>query len=191
MSPRSVQQNEALRTESRARIIAAALRLFGSQGYEATSVRAIAEAAGVAQGLMYRHFSGKEALLQAIFAQSIADVRESFAIAAAGRPDQSPVERIVRTALALVQERRDFWRLSYGVRMQASVLRALGGALPDWTAEIRATLEQALRASGSAQPTVDAALLFASIDGVAQHYVLDPEGYPLQAVTEALVARFK
>lgn len=191
MSPRSDQQNEVLRTESRARIIAAALRLFGSQGYEATSVRAIAEAAGVAQGLMYRHFSGKEALLQAIFAQSIADVRESFAIAAAGRPDQSPVERIVRTALALVQERRDFWRLSYGVRMQASVLRALGGALPDWTAEIRATLEQALRASGSAQPTVDAALLFASIDGVAQHYVLDPEGYPLQAVTEALVARFK
>jgi AcrR family transcriptional regulator len=191
MSPRSDQQNEVLRTESRARIIAAALRLFGSQGYEATSVRAIAEAAGVAQGLMYRHFSGKEALLQAIFAQSIADVRESFAIAAAGRPDQSPVERIVRTALALVQERRDFWRLSYGVRMQASVLRALGGALPDWTAEIRATLEQALRASGSAQPTVDAALLFASIDGVAQHYVLDPKGYPLQAVTEALVARFK
>lgn len=189
--PRTVEQNQVVRRESRARIVAAALRLFSSLGYERTSVKLIAEEAGVAQGLMYRYFSGKEALLQAIFAQSIEDVQESFALAAAGDPAQPPVERIIRAAFALVQQRRDFWRLSYGVRMQASVLQALGGALPDWTTAIRETLEQALRESGVADPAVEAALLFASIDGVAQHYVLDADRYPLQAITEALVARYK
>jgi len=191
MSPRTVQQNQSLRDESRAKLIAAALRLFSANGYERTSIKLIAEAAGVAQGLMYSHFASKEALLLAIFQQSIQDVYASFAMAEAGDPAQSQVERIIRAALTLVQERRDFWRLSYGVRMQPAVLKALGDDLPDWTGTIRATLEQALLASGAAQPQVEAAILFATIDGVAQHYVLDPDAYPLAAVTEALAARYQ
>jgi len=190
MSPRTAQQNQSLRDESRAKIIAAALRLFGANGYERTSIRLIAEAAGVAQGLMYSHFASKEALLLAIFQQSVQDVYASFAMAEIGDPAQSPVARIIRAALTLVQRRRDFWRLSYGVRMQPAVLSALGGELPDWTGTIRATLERALLASGAAQPQVEAAILFATIDGVAQHYVLDPDNYPLAAVTEALAARY-
>jgi len=191
MSPRTAQQNQAMRDESRAKIIAAALRLFSANGYERTSIKLIAEAAGVAQGLMYSHFASKEALLLAIFQQSIQDVYASFAMAEAGDPTQSPVERIIRAALTLVQERRDFWRLSYGVRTQPAVLSTLGGELPDWTSTIRATLERALLASGATNPQVEAAILFATIDGVAQHYVLDPDAYPLAAVTEALAARYQ
>jgi hypothetical protein len=29
------------------------------------------------------------------------------------------------------------------------------------------------------------------IDGVCQHYVLDPESYPLDAVAEAIVVRYQ
>jgi AcrR family transcriptional regulator len=190
MSPRTAEQNQALREESRARIVAAALRLFGANGYEGTSVRMIAAEAGVAQGLMYSHFAGKEELLRAIFQQSIQDVYASFAAAEAGDPAQPPVARIIRAAFATLRERLDFWRLSYGVRMQHSVIAALGEELPDWAGAIRATLERALRETGDPRPEVRAALLFASIDGVAQHYVLDPEGYPLDAVIEALVAQY-
>lgn len=190
MSPRTAEQNQALREESRARIIAAALRLFGTHGYERTTVRMIAEEAGVAQGLMYQHFAGKEELLRAIFQQSIQDVYTSFAEAEAGDPGEPPVARIIRAAFAVLQRRLDFWRLSYGVRMQQSVLEALGGAVPDWSQTIRATLERALRAAGAPRPEVEAAILFATIDGVAQHYVLDPAHYPLDAVVEALVERY-
>jgi AcrR family transcriptional regulator len=190
MSPRTAEQNQALREESRARIVAAALRLFGAHGYEGTSVRMIAEAAGVAQGLMYSHFAGKEELLQAIFQQSLQDVYSSFAAAEAGDPGQQPVERIIRAAFATLRERLDFWRLSYGVRMQHGVIAALGEELQDWTGTIRVTLERALRESGAPQPELQAAILFATIDGVAQHFVLDPSGYPLDAVIEALVAQY-
>jgi AcrR family transcriptional regulator len=190
MSPRTAEQNQALREESRARIVGAALGLFGAHGYEGTSVRMIAEAAGVAQGLMYSHFASKEELLRAIFQQSIQDVYASFAAAEAGDPGQGPVERIIRAAFATLRERLDFWRLSYGVRMQHSVIAALGDDLPDWAGAIRANLERALRESGAPQPDVAAAILFATIDGVAQHFVLDPEGYPLDAVIEALVAQY-
>lgn len=190
MSPRTAEQNQALREESRAKIVAAALRLFGANGYEGTSVRMIAAEAGVAQGLMYSHFASKEDLLRAIFQQSIQDVYASFAAAEAGDPAQSSLERIIRAAFATLRERLDFWRLSYGVRMQHSVIAALGEDLLDWTGTIRATLERALRESGAPQPEVQAALLFATIDGVAQHFVLDPQGYPLDAVIEALVRQY-
>lgn len=190
MSPRTEQQNQVLREESRAKIITAALHLFGAHGYERTTVRHIAEAAGVAQGLLYSHFVNKDDLLRVIFQQSVQHVFASFTLAEAGDPSHSPVVRIIVAAFAVLRENRDFWRLSYGVRMQQSVLAALGPELTDWTASIRTTLEQALRHSGITQPNIEAAILFATIDGVAQHYVLDPEHYPLDAVVEALTLRY-
>jgi AcrR family transcriptional regulator len=41
----------------------AARQLFAEQGYEATSVRQIADAAGVAERTFYRYFDGKEGLI--------------------------------------------------------------------------------------------------------------------------------
>jgi AcrR family transcriptional regulator len=190
MSPRTEQQNQALREESRAKIVATALRLFGVNGYERTTVRQIAEAAGVAQGLLYSHFASKDELLRVIFQQSVQHVFASFARAEQGDPSRSPVARIIVAAFAVLRENRDFWRLSYGVRMQQSVLAALGPELTDWTTAIRTTLEQALRQSGVTEPAIEAAILFATIDGVAQHYVLEPEQYPLDAVVEALTLRY-
>ncbi len=53
-------------TEStRQRIIAAALRLFGEQGYSRTSTRAIAAEAGVNEVTLFRHFGSKKNLLMA------------------------------------------------------------------------------------------------------------------------------
>ncbi|MBL7490751.1 TetR family transcriptional regulator [Frankia sp. AgB1.9] len=46
----------------KARIRDAALRLFAEQGFEATTVRGIATAAGVSSGLVRHHFGSKEAL---------------------------------------------------------------------------------------------------------------------------------
>lgn len=49
-----------------ARIRGSALRLFAERGYAATSIRAIAEAAGVSPGLVQHHFRSKEALRRAV-----------------------------------------------------------------------------------------------------------------------------
>ena len=191
MSPRSEEQNRKLRDESRARILDAALELFARHGYEATSVRMIAGAAGVSQGLMYNYFGGKDDLLRALFERSMGDVRESFARAAAGGSVEEGVERLVRAAFAVVRENLRFWQLSYGVRMQGAVLAGLGGALHEWAAEIAATLEGLFREAGASDAGTEAAILFALIDGVSQHYALDPERYPLDAVADRIVLHYR
>lgn len=191
MAPRTDQQNESLRELSRAKIIETALELFAQHGYEATSVRMIAQAAGIAQGLLYNYFASKEALLATIVQQSMADVRESFVGAEDAKHPGEQIERLIRVAFATIQRKRAFWKLIYGVRMQSAVVASLGDAYIAGVTEIRTTIERYCRTIGLPQPEIEAAILFALIDGVAQHYVLDPEHYPLDAVTEALVARYK
>ncbi len=53
--------------ETRAQILETALELFRERGYEETTMRAIAEAAGVAVGNTYYYFRSKEHLIQAFY----------------------------------------------------------------------------------------------------------------------------
>ncbi|NYE36886.1 AcrR family transcriptional regulator [Nocardioides cavernae] len=55
--------------QTRAGIVDAAMSLFRSGGYDATTMRAIADEAGVSLGSAYYYFSGKEELVQAFYDQ--------------------------------------------------------------------------------------------------------------------------
>jgi len=190
MSPRSPESNERLRAASRARIVEHALRLFAEHGYERTSVRMIAEAAGISQGLLYNYYESKEGLLRAIFEASVDDVRASFAAAEAEPDPKRRVERLVRGSFEILRRNVLFWCLSYGVRMQPAVLAGLGDSVAGWLAFIHGTLERYLREAGVADARLESAILFALIDGVSQHYVLEPERYPLEEVTARIVERY-
>ena len=54
---------------SRAAILEAALDLFSSQGYRGTSIREIAQKAGVSTGNVYHHFPDKESIFQTVLGQ--------------------------------------------------------------------------------------------------------------------------
>jgi AcrR family transcriptional regulator len=61
-----------------ARIRRSALRLFAERGFEGTTTRAIAEAAGVSPGLVLHHFGTKEALRERVDTDVIAVVDRIF-----------------------------------------------------------------------------------------------------------------
>lgn len=186
--PRSEEQNETIRQESRKRILDQALTLFAEHGYDRTTVRMIAAGAGISQGLLYNYFRSKKDVLQALFEQSMAKVFESFALVATLPPPEK-LELLIRGSFALVQRDRDFWKVSYGVRMQSAVLADLGPSIGTWTESVRLGLSAILAEAGIAQPEVEAHILFALIDGISQHMVLDAN-YPIDEVTTLLLKRF-
>lgn len=49
--------------ETRTKLVEAALDLFSRQGVDSTSIKDIGREAGVAQGLLYHYFAGKDDLL--------------------------------------------------------------------------------------------------------------------------------
>jgi AcrR family transcriptional regulator len=189
--PRSTATNRDMRDASRRRILDAALRLFAERGYSGTPVDAIVRAAGISPGLLYHYFPSKLEVLRALFAESMADVRASFAAADAAPRPADRIAALLGAATAIVRDHRDFWTLSYGVRMQREVLHALGADLFAWTAEILRVLERYLTEAGWPDPALEARLLFAEIDGLHQHYVLAPDHYPIDALTKRLVDRYR
>src|SRR5215207_9340498 len=188
--PRTPEQFDQMREESREKILDVALRLFARNGYSATSVRMIAEEAGISQGLLYNYYDGKQALLRAIFERSMRDVDASFARAARAATPRKAIEVLVHSAFEIVRDHRDFWQLSYQLRMQSQVLTGLAKESRLSTDAIRARIEGLLRSAGVNDPAVEARVMFAAIDGVAQHYVLDPKRYPLDDVADEIVRRF-
>src|SRR5574341_414383 len=56
---------------TRDRLVRAALELFTTQGYHASTTPEIAAKAGVAEGTIYRHFASKEQLLNEIYRASV------------------------------------------------------------------------------------------------------------------------
>ncbi|MCW2631796.1 MAG: TetR family transcriptional regulator [Pseudonocardia sp.] len=65
--------------QTRAQIVDAALRLFRERGYEGTTMRSVAEEAGVSVGNAYYYFRSKDELVQGFYDQLAADHRAASA----------------------------------------------------------------------------------------------------------------
>jgi AcrR family transcriptional regulator len=72
------EQTEA-RTDTRARIKEVALELFTEQGYDATSLREIAERLGVTKAALYYHFKSKEEIVESFSADHVAKIESLVA----------------------------------------------------------------------------------------------------------------
>ena len=58
-------------SDRRERLIEAATRLFSIQGYDGTTTREIADAAGISEAIIFRHFANKEDLYWAVVSDRI------------------------------------------------------------------------------------------------------------------------
>jgi AcrR family transcriptional regulator len=75
--PRQLHRKTRKAENTRAAILEAALDLFRERGYEQTTMRAIAERAGVALGNAYYYFHSKEHLIQAFYDRTQDEQRDA------------------------------------------------------------------------------------------------------------------
>jgi AcrR family transcriptional regulator len=109
-------QQEERSERSRTQILDAALKLFSHRGYGATSVRDIAEAAGLSKGNVYHHFPDKESIFRALLdqyfqAMSLPDFPFNQALANGTFPDN--LEEMGLAAREMVRQYREHVALIY------------------------------------------------------------------------------
>ncbi|GGT05259.1 TetR family transcriptional regulator [Planobispora rosea] len=80
MSPRrrDSESTAAARAERRAELLATAAEVFASRGYSATTVREVADAAGMLGGSLYYHFDSKESMVDEILSTFLTDMWAAY-----------------------------------------------------------------------------------------------------------------
>ncbi len=74
--------------ETRAKLIAAARKAFGEQGYAGASMDDFTAAAGLTRGALYHHFGDKKGLLEAVVLQIDSEMAARLSAISAGAPDR-------------------------------------------------------------------------------------------------------
>jgi AcrR family transcriptional regulator len=149
----SVERRTRERAETRQRILEAAREMFVEAGYEATTMRAIADCIEYTPTAIYHHFRNKEALLAELCAldfQALAAAFQKLSRIA------DPIERLRRCGLAYVEfglQHPMQYQLMFMTRKPPEVMKAIRGADPSEDAYefLRATCADVV-ATGRVRP---------------------------------------
>ena len=176
-------------TNTRDRIESAAVRLFVEKGVTETTVRDIAQAVGISEGALYRHFVSKEQLVWLLFERHYVEFAgRLLALAEAESTTRARLAAMIRGFCRAHDENPILFR--FMLFAQHGQLGKLSADTPTPVAAVRNVLVQGL-ASGDL-PAQDADLATALVFGV----VLEPAQFAaygrgpseLQTVSERLVA---
>ncbi len=98
------RRGEAVR---QAELLAIAADLFADRGYVATTVRDIADEAGILSGSLYHHFDSKESMIDEILSTFIDQTLASYeSVIAEGKGPKETFEGLVRTSLESMVDSR-------------------------------------------------------------------------------------
>jgi len=88
-------------------VLQIAADLFADRGYAATTVRDIADAAGLLSGSLYHHFDSKESMIDAILSAFVEEALSRYeAVVADGLEPEKTLEGLVKASLEAMSEQR-------------------------------------------------------------------------------------
>ncbi|MCW2497020.1 TetR/AcrR family transcriptional regulator [Jatrophihabitans sp.] len=94
--------------DRRAELLAIAAGLFAERGLRATTVRDIADAAGILSGSLYHHFDSKESMVDEILREFLDSLFNEYReISARNLPPRKTLEVVVTASFQAIHERRD------------------------------------------------------------------------------------
>jgi AcrR family transcriptional regulator len=136
-------------SDTRERILEAALRSFLAEGYEQTTVARIRAGSGVSNGALFHHFASKEAVAEALFVKAIESFQRGLWELLAQRPRtlRAAVRGTIEHQLSWVEANTDLARFVYarghldwsspGAAEVAELNEAIGAAFSEWLAPLR------------------------------------------------------
>lgn len=161
-----------------------ALTLFGLKGYDQTSMRDIAQEAGISLGLTYNYFKNKEALLLDIVQEGIRQIERDWHTYSAKNFQQWLIRYFT-----ILEKYRYYWLLLRSLRLQSSLAQRLETHFDELNNFIIGDLSILLQQSGYKKSLPEAILLYATLDGMATQYFTN-ERYPLNKMLALLQRKY-
>ncbi|MEM6415324.1 MAG: TetR/AcrR family transcriptional regulator [Pseudomonadota bacterium] len=178
------------------RILEAAGRLFAERSFEGTSTADIATAANVAEGTIYRYFSNKRALLDAVVEQLIGRAYESAKDLLSHLT--CPKERLrvfIKSQLRTIDENRDAAKLfirevqgseGYGTSYLRELNKGYAKLLVDTIQDGQARGDF----DKSIDPYIFRDMIFGSLQHCAINFIVDFKRYDRDTLADTLSSNF-
>ncbi|MEH2029321.1 MAG: TetR/AcrR family transcriptional regulator [Nostoc sp.] len=99
--------------QTRTRILEAAQRLFASQGFDGTTTRDLAQAAGVAEGTLFRHFPNKKAILVEVATSGWVEILTDLLTELSEMGSYKAVAQVMRRRMWNFQKNADLMRVCF------------------------------------------------------------------------------
>lgn len=187
MSPRTPEQFEEIREEKKELIMQAALELFANEGYHSSSISKIAKKAGISKGLMYNYFESKEDLLKQIAFEGINEAFESLGLNKDEILTKKEFANFIKNSVVMVKNQMNFWKLYFSLMAQPQVLMVLGDDFMSSFDSYFKTLADYFNNQGFKDGYTEVRFFVAMLDGIALHYIVDPENFPYDQVVERII----
>jgi AcrR family transcriptional regulator len=99
--------------QTRSRILQAALKLFAAQGFDGTTTRDLAQAAGVAEGTLFRHFPNKKAILVEVATSGWVEILTDLLTELSEMGSYKAVAQVMRRRMWNLQKNADLMRVCF------------------------------------------------------------------------------
>ncbi len=189
MSPRTAEQNEQIRVESKHKIMAAAFKLIAKNGYEATSIAMIAKKAGVSKGLLYNYFTSKEELVKALVLGAMEEGDELIETLFNDDAKQT-LKNLFRWFFQEMRERPDHWRLMTELTFKIERFDFVHEIVTAKMNEYFTMMETLLKEMGYENAFAEARIIGAILDGMAFHALMFTDDYPLDEMEIYLIKKY-
>lgn len=189
--PRTKAQFEAIRKESRQKILDAALEVFAKQGYHSSTVDAIAKTAGISKGLMYNYFKSKEDVLQELMIGMMeALMCEYMPLKPDEKFTRDDIIQFINVGINLVLEKPHYWKLYFSVALQPDVMSIVFTKMMEMGQPYMIAMIEYFKDKGVENPEVMMRYFSAVMDGIQFHCMLDPKTFPAEEVKKLLIKQF-
>jgi AcrR family transcriptional regulator len=175
--PYDLGRRAALKADTRAQIVSAALEIYRDRGLAGASNLAIARAADVAPATVRNHFPEPDGLARAVFEAVLAELRIPTSAIFDGLPGLADrVERLARELAAFYERSGPWWRV---YEREPELIRAWGGGVDEYYADVESLMRGALGELSSDERSV---AVVASVIGPPTFFALNGRGLSVDEV---------
>jgi len=192
MTPRTTEQFEQMRSESKSKIMAAALELFTKQGFDTTPISMISKKAGVSTGLMYNYFSSKDQLLEEMIHEALEMSKKGLAEISEIDDPFVQIERFVNKTIYGMRKRQAIFmsKLILLIQVKPNPSPEMVLLLKEYNLNAYNTLENIFEKMELENPELEARLLTAILSGFRLQYFLFKNDFQFDEMYELVMERY-
>ncbi len=193
-SGKQTQTTSNMETDTRTKILQAALKLFARQGYDGTTTKDLAKLAGVAEGTVFRHFENKKAILIEVATLGWVDILTDLLTELSEMGSYKAVSQVMRHRMMHLKENSDLLRVcfieaQYHPELREKIQSEVIGKMTDVAeAFFQTAMDKGIYRKMNPKIVAQVFLGIFAIAGFSEQTIIDPSASPqaLQEMAEGI-----